>query len=69
MKKDFSITYFCELQNRTSKYIDVFWNKTFNKWEVQFAHNEEIYYPRYCRFFELEKHAAMMVNLLCEEFQ
>ena len=55
----------CEAQNLSSQYIGVFWNKDNKKWRAQLMHK-----GKKCStgLFDNEKHAAMKVNLLCDEF-
>ena len=61
-----SISYFYEAQNLTSQYTGVSWNKRVKKWLTQLMHNGEVYCGGY---FDNEEHAAMKVNLLCDEFE
>jgi len=54
------------IQNKTSKYTGVYWNKYQKKWKSELQYNKKKYSGR---FFENEEHAAMKVNLLCDEFR
>ena len=58
--------YFCEVQNQTSKYVGVCWNKNRKKWETKLKYKKKQYYGG---LFDNEEHAAMKVNLLCDEFE
>jgi hypothetical protein len=54
------------VQNQTSKYTGVFWNKYQKKWKAELQYNKKKYSGK---FFENEEHAAMKVNSLCDEFR
>jgi hypothetical protein len=56
--------FFCEIQTKTSIYTGVCWNSDNKKWRVYLKHNGKRYHGGY---FDNEKHAAMRVNLLCDE--
>ena len=58
-------SYFCESSNKTSIYTGVTWQKDRKKWHVQLSHNKKTYHGG---FFDKEEHAAMKINLLCEQF-
>ena len=55
----------CEVQNKTSKYNRVYWDKDHNKWRVDLIHNKK----RYVGYFDNEEQAAMKVNLLCDKYE
>ena len=57
--------FFCEIQNTTSIYTGVSWNSENKKWETHLKHNGKKYFGGY---FDNEEHAAMRVNLLCDEY-
>ena len=56
-------TNFCEIPNQTSQYIGVCWNAREKKWQAQLTDDKKKYYGG---LFDNEKHAAMKVNLLCD---
>jgi len=51
-------------QNKTSKYTGVRWRKDNKKWEARLTNKEKWYYGG---LFDIEEHAAMKVNLLCDK--
>jgi len=53
-----------KIENQTSKYAGVSWQKDNRKWVARLVHNKKIYYGG-C--FDNEEHAAMKVNLLCDK--
>jgi len=53
-------------QNQTSKYNGVTWRKDSKKWKAQLPHKGKKHYGG---LFEIEEHAAMMVNLLCDKYE
>jgi len=53
-------------KSQTSKYIGVSWNSNIKKWKTQLYHNKKEYHGGY---FDNEEHAAMSVNLLCDEYE
>merc|ERR1712034_210801 len=55
-----------QIQNQTSKYTGVYWNKGCKKWRVQLKHNKQLYFGG---SFDDEDHAAMKVNLLCDKHE
>jgi len=55
-----------KVQNKTSKYTGVTWNKNCKSWQAQLGHNKKQYYGR---LFDNEEHAAMKVNLLCDKHE
>merc|ERR1711925_32978 len=55
-----------QVQNKTSKYTGVSWNKNRKKWEAKLNQNKKQYNGGY---FDNEEHAAMKVNLLCDEYK
>merc|ERR1712034_218821 len=54
------------VKNKTSKYIGVCWNKNGKKWEATLNYNKK---QCYGGLFDNEEHAAMKVNLLCDEYE
>jgi hypothetical protein len=56
---------FFEIQNTTSIYTGVSWNSDTKKWKAQLKHNGKNYHGGY---FDNEEHAAMKINLLCDEY-
>merc|ERR1712034_69335 len=53
-----------QVNNSTSQYTYVHWDKTKKKWRARLPHNEK----KSCGgYFDNEEHAAMKVNLLCDE--
>merc|ERR1712034_253944 len=54
-----------KVQNKTSKYTGVCWNMHYKKWQAQLGHNKKQYFGGY---FDIEDHAAMKVNLLCDKY-
>ena len=60
-----STQYFSEDQNKTSIYTGVSWNSDNKKWQTNLCHNGKQYYGG---LFDNEEHAAMKINLLCDEF-
>jgi len=55
-----------KFKSQTSKYTGVSWNSNIKKWKSQLYHNKKEYH---CGYFDNEKHAAMSVNLLCDEYE
>merc|ERR1712034_214583 len=53
-----------KIQGKTSIYTGVSWNSDHKKWETHLRHNGKRYHGGY---FDNEEHAAMRVNLLCDE--
>jgi len=53
-----------QVQNQTSKYCGVSWNKKMKKWRTLLSHNKKHYFGGY---FESEENAAMQVNFLCDK--
>jgi hypothetical protein len=53
-------------KNQTSKFTGVSWDKERKKWHVQLIHNKKRNTGGY---FDNEEHAAMKVNLLCDEYE
>jgi hypothetical protein len=53
-----------EIQNTTSKFNGVSWRTDCKKWRGDLNYNRKQYYGGY---FDNEEHAAMKVNLLCDE--
>jgi len=51
--------------NKNSKYTGVFWHKVAKKWQATLKHNKQEHYGG---LFDIEEHAAMKVNLLCEKY-
>jgi len=49
----------------TSIYTGVSWNRDCKKWQVKLSHNGKQYNGGY---FDNEEHAAMTINLLCDEY-
>merc|ERR1711925_1353 len=54
-----------QVQSQTSNYIGVSWDKDKKKWHARLCHNKKHYHGNY---FDIEEHAAMNVNLLCDKF-
>jgi len=52
-----------QFQNKTSKYHGVSWNNNDKKWQTELMHKKKKYYGGY---FDNEEHAAMKVNILCD---
>jgi len=52
-----------QVSNQTSKYNGVYWHKDAKKWKAQLVHKKKMYYGGY---FDNEEHAAMQVNLFCD---
>jgi len=53
-----------QVHNSTSQYTYVHWDNTKKKWRARLPHNEK----KSCGgYFDNEEHAAMKVNLLCDE--
>jgi len=52
--------------NMASKYTGVSWNKYCQIWLAHFQFNKKIYFAGY---FDIEEHAAMKVNLVCDKFE
>jgi len=55
-----------QVQNQTSNHTGVSWSQNAKKWKAQLAHNKKQYFGGY---FDIEEHAAMKVNLLCDEYE
>jgi len=55
-----------QVKNQTSNYIGVCWEKGRKKWKAKLVHNKKLYFGGY---FDHEEHAAMKVNLLCDEYE
>ena len=53
------------MKGKTSIYTGVSWRASHKKWQTQLRHNGNRYYGGY---FANEEHAAMRVNLLCDEY-
>ena len=56
---------FLKFKKKTSKYFGVFWNSNNKKWQAQLKHNRKQYYGT---LFDNEEHAAMKINLLCDQY-
>jgi len=54
-----------QVQHSTSKYAGVSWLEKRKRWQAQLVHKKK---KRFGGLFKKEKHAAMKVNLLCDEF-
>jgi len=55
-----------KVKDQTSKYTGVYWNKGSKKWRAQLTHNNKQYYGGNS---DNEDHAAMKVNLLCDNIE
>jgi hypothetical protein len=53
-----------QVQNPSSKYTGVSWNKNRKNWETKLMYNKQHYYGGN---FDNEEKAAMKVNLLCDK--
>merc|ERR1712034_104461 len=54
------------VSNQTSKYIGVAWDKKCKKWKTQLIYKGKSYYGGY---FDIEEHAAMELNLICDKIK
>jgi len=52
--------------NQTSIYNGVCWNKKEKKWQAKIMHKGKDYFGGY---FDIEEHAAMKINLICDEIE
>ena len=57
--------YFCEVPKKASIYTGVYWNKGCKKWQAQLKNKGK----NYCEYFDIEEHAAMKINLLCDKIE
>jgi len=52
-----------EVPNKTSIYNGVYWHKHCRKWTAKLIHQTK---PYYGGLFDIEEHAAMKINLICD---
>jgi len=54
-----------KVPKKASIYTGVYWNKGCKKWQAQLKNKGK----NYCEYFDIEEHAAMKVNLICDKLE